>query len=298
VANATGASGSRPRPGPYRIVARAGHPEWEGGLRTRLVEVGDVVFGGPDPVVIAGPCAVENREQTLAVARAAKEAGARMLRGGAWKPRTSPYDFQGLGREGLEILAEARAATGLPIVTEVLDVRHVGEVAEFADMFQIGARSMQNYPLLREVGRTRKPALLKRHWAATLTEWLCAAEYIALEGNLDVVLCERGIRTFSQGEYNRNTLDLNVVCAARKLTYLPVVVDPSHGTGVSDLVVPASLAAVASGAHGLLVEIIGEDTRPEEALSDGYQAIRPSQLADLVARLPFVVPHLAEETPA
>jgi 3-deoxy-7-phosphoheptulonate synthase len=283
-------NGSVGRPGPYRRVARAGQAEWEGNLRTRVVRVGDVAVGGAEPVVIAGPCAVESRAQTLAIARAVKEAGARMLRGGAWKPRTSPYDFQGLGREGLEILAEARAETGLPVVTEVLDPRQVALVAEFADVLQIGARNMQNYPLLREAGRSGKPVLLKRHWAGTLTEWLCAAEYVALEGNLDVILCERGIRTFSHTDYNRNTLDVNVVPAVRRLTFLPVVVDPSHGTGVSDLVVPASLAAVAAGAQGLLVEVIGEDARPEDALSDGYQSIHPSVLAGLVARVRVLAP--------
>ncbi|HVG94232.1 MAG TPA: 3-deoxy-7-phosphoheptulonate synthase [Planctomycetota bacterium] len=271
-------------------MARAGRPEWQGSLKARVVRVDDVLVGGPDPVVIGGPCAVESRAQTLEIAHAVKAAGARMLRGGAWKPRTSPYDFQGLGREGLEILAEARAETGLPIVTEVLDPRQVPLVAEFADVLQIGARNMQNYGLLREAGRAGKPVLLKRHWAATLNEWLCAAEYVALEGNLDVILCERGIRTFTHTEYNRNTLDVNVVPSVRRLTFLPVIVDPSHGTGVADLVLPASLAAVAAGAHGLLVEVLGPRTRPEDALSDGHQSVRPDVLAELVARVRAMVP--------
>ena len=273
-----------------RLVVRTGQPAWEGNLLTRVVTVGDVAVGGPDPVVIAGPCAVESRAQTIDLAHAVKAAGATMLRGGAFKPRTSPYDFQGLGRAGLEILAEARAATGLPIVTEVLDPRDVAMVAELADVFQIGARNMQNYPLLREVGRAGKPVLLKRHWAATLLEWLCAAEYVAVEGNLDVILCERGIRTFTHTDYNRNTLDLNVVPAVRQMTFLPVVVDPSHATGVASLVPPVCFASVAAGAHGLLIEVLGEHTRPEDALSDGHQSIRPSVLADVVARLRTFVP--------
>jgi len=290
VCEITRSNGSTGRPAPYRLVARAGRPEWQGSLKARVVRVDDVLVGGPDPVVIGGPCAVESRAQTLEIAHAVKAAGARMLRGGAWKPRTSPYDFQGLGREGLEILAEARAETGLPIVTEVLDPRQVPLVAEFADVLQIGARNMQNYGLLREAGRAGKPVLLKRHWAATLNEWLCAAEYVALEGNLDVILCERGIRTFTHTEYNRNTLDVNVVPSVRRLTFLPVIVDPSHGTGVADLVLPASLAAVAAGAHGLLVEVLGPRTRPEDALSDGHQSVRPDVLAELVARVRAMVP--------
>jgi 3-deoxy-7-phosphoheptulonate synthase len=243
-----------------------------------------VLVGGGAPVIIAGPCAVETRAQTLAVARAVKAAGADLLRGGAFKPRTSPYDFQGRGRAGLEILAEAREETGLPIVTEVMDPRLVEMTCEFADCLQIGARSMQNFPLLREAGRSGKPVLLKRHWAATLTEWLCAAEYIAAEGNLDVILCERGIRTFSQGEYNRNTLDLNVVPALLRETYLPVFVDPSHGTGVADLVPAACGAAMGSGAHGLIIEVIDEHADPAAALCDGRQSIRPSVLAGIVRR--------------
>jgi 3-deoxy-7-phosphoheptulonate synthase len=211
-----------------------------------------------------------------------------MLRGGAYKPRTSPYDFQGRGRAGLEILREARDETGLPIVTEVLDQRLVEEACGFADVLQIGARNMQNFALLREAGRSGKPVLLKRHWSATLTEWLCAAEYVALEGDLDVILCERGIRTFSQGDYNRNTLDLNVVPALRRATFLPVVVDPSHGTGVADLVPAASGAAMGAGAHGLLIEVIAEDTDPADPLCDGHQSVRPSTLAEIVRRAHLV----------
>jgi 3-deoxy-7-phosphoheptulonate synthase len=281
--------------GPYRLVARRGKPQFCDNAATRLVRVGDVVVGGETPVTIAGPCAVETRAQTLAVARAVKAAGADMLRGGAFKPRTSPYDFQGRGRAGLEILAEAREETGLPIVTEVLDPRQVEEVCAFADVLQVGARNMQNFPLLREVGRSGKPVLLKRHWAATLTEWLCAAEYVALEGNLDVILCERGIRTFSQGDYNRNTLDVNVVPAVRKRTFLPVLVDPSHATGDADLVLPAAGAAMGAGAHGLLVEVLDEHADPAAALCDGSQGVRPSMLAEIVRRARLTAAQSATE---
>jgi 3-deoxy-7-phosphoheptulonate synthase len=270
---------------PYELIRRASNAEYAGSLRARVVDVRGVPVGGLRPVVIAGPCSVESLEQTLAVARACRDAGADMLRGGAFKPRTSPYDFQGLGREGLEILAEARAQTGLPIVTEVLDPRQVALVAEFADVLQIGARNMQNFPLLTEAGRSGRPVLLKRHWAATLHEWLCAAEYVAVEGNLDVILCERGIRTFSQGTYNRNTLDLNVVDAARRETFLPIIVDPSHGTGVANLVPGAALAGIAAGAHGLIIEVIAEGSDPAAALSDGFQAILPKELRRIVDRV-------------
>ena len=262
-------------------MSRDADPRWQGQV-TREVVIGGVAVGCDRPIVIAGPCAVESREQTLAVPRAVRHPGGHKLPGAPYKPRTSPYDFQGLGIAGLEILAEARAETGLPIVTEVMDPRLVADVARYADCIQVGARSMQNFPLLREVGRAGKPVLLKRHWAATLTEWLCAAEYIAVEGNLDIVLCERGIRTFTQGDYNRNTLDLNVVAAAREKTFLPVIVDPSHGTGATALVRGASLAALACGAHGIIVEVVAEDADPALALSDGYQAIRPSVLASIV----------------
>jgi 3-deoxy-7-phosphoheptulonate synthase len=278
-------SGRPARHAPYRLVARRGNAEYEGNALTRPVRVGTVVVGGGRPVVIAGPCAVETRAQTLAVARAALDAGADMLRGGAFKPRTSPYDFQGRRRAGLEILAEARAETGLPIVTEVMDPRLVEEACEFADCLQIGARNMQNFPLLVEAGRSGKPVLLKRHWAATMTEWLCAAEYVAAEGNLDVILCERGIRTFTSGEYNRSTLDLNVVPALQRETFLPVIVDPSHATGDAELVPSACGAAMGAGAHGLLIEVIEETADRCEALCDGDQSIRPSVLAEIIRRV-------------
>ena len=280
---------------PYRLVARETNPEYAGNARTRVVEIGPVRVGGGRPVIIAGPCAVESRAQTLGIARAVKAAGADMLRGGAYKPRTSPYDFQGLGRAGLGILAEARAETGLPIVTEVMDPRLVEETCRFADCLQIGARNMQNFPLLREAGRSGKPVLLKRHWAATMVEWLCAAEYVAAEGNLDVILCERGIRTFSQTEYNRSTLDLNVVPALLKATFLPVIVDPSHGTGVAELVPAASGAAIGSGAHGLIIEVIEETTDPRDPLCDGMQSIRPSVLAEIVRRAHLTAAQVPEQ---
>ncbi len=274
---------------PYRRVRRVAHPAHRGARTTRPVQIGDVTVGDGHATVIAGPCAVESTEQTLAIAHACRAAGADMLRGGAFKPRTSPYDFQGLGRRGLEILARARQETGLPVVTEALDPRHVALVAEFADCIQIGARNMQNFPLLTEAGRSGKPVLLKRHWAATLTEWLCAAEYIAVEGNYDIVLCERGIRSFTAGSYNRNTLDLNVIDALRRETFLPVIVDPSHGTGDDRLVPGASLAGIAAGAHGLIIEVIAEDTDPQAPLCDGDQSIRPSVLREITRRVRSLV---------
>jgi 3-deoxy-7-phosphoheptulonate synthase len=270
---------------PYRLVARKSRAEFAGNRATRPVRVGNVTVGAGRPVVIAGPCAVETRAQTLAVARAVADAGADLLRGGAFKPRTSPYDFQGRRRAGLEILAEARAETGLPIVTEVMDPRLVEEACAFADCLQIGARNMQNFPLLVEVGRAGKPVLLKRHWGATLAEWLCAAEYVANEGNLDVILCERGIRSFAIGEYSRSTLDLNVVPALARETFLPVIVDPSHATGDAELVPSACGAAMGAGAQGLLIEVLEETADPDEALCDGKQSIRPSVLAEIVRRV-------------
>ena len=247
---------------------------------TSLVRVGRAVFGAPRPVVIAGPCAVESARQTLAVARAVRKCGADMLRGGAYKPRTSPYDFQGLGEEGLKILADARAETGLPVVTEVIDVRLVDLVARYADMLQVGSRSMQNFPLLVEVGRSGKPVLLKRSMSATLFEWLCAAEYIAAQGNLQIVFCERGIRSPGPGgEYSRFSLDLSVIPALRAATSLPIIADPSHATGRADMVPGAALAAIASGAHGLILEVIAEDTARDTVRCDVAQ-----QVTALVAR--------------
>lgn len=248
----------------------------------RVVQVGGVAFGASKPVVIAGPCAVESREQTRSLAREVLAAGADMLRGGAFKPRTSPYDFQGLGEEGLLILREAGEETGLPVVTEVLDVRQMELVSSYSHMLQIGSRNMQNFPLLREAGRQPLPVLLKRGVAATLNEWLCAAEYVASGGNTQIVLCERGVRTGWTAEYDRNTLDVNVVEAVRCAVDLPIIVDPSHGTGRAHLVPSAALAGIAAGADGLIIEVIGRQTRRSDVLCDGEQSIRPETLARIV----------------
>jgi 3-deoxy-7-phosphoheptulonate synthase len=253
-----------------------------GADQMRIVEVGRVRFGGERPVVIAGPCAVESREQTLEVALAVKAAGADMLRGGAFKPRTSPHDFQGLGIEGLKILREAGRESGLPVVTEVMDTRFVELVAEHADMLQVGSRNMQNYPLLVEVGRTRKPILLKRGMAASLCEWLGAAEYIAKEGNLDIVLCERGIKAYPSGEYSRYVLDLNVIPAIKMHTFLPIIVDPSHATGVATMVEPASRAAIEFGSHGLIIEVASDRPDAVKPKCDAEQAIGPGTLKAIV----------------
>ncbi len=248
------------------------------GKRTRI-KVGNMVIG-KDFVVIAGPCGVESEEQTLRTAEAVKAGGGMMFRGGAFKPRTSPYDFQGLGLEGLRILEKAKNITGLPIVTEVIDPRDVSWVCEFADILQIGARNMQNYSLLKEVGRAGKPVLLKRGMYSTLKEWLNCAEYILAEGNHQVILCERGIRTFET--YTRNTLDLSIVPAIKELSHLPVLVDPSHGTGRLSLVENMSLAAIAAGADGLLLEV---HINPCEAKSDADQQLTPEQFSALMQKI-------------
>jgi 3-deoxy-7-phosphoheptulonate synthase len=247
---------------PYTLVSRELRPEGT------IVDVGGVKIGGPDLVMIAGPCSVESREQLLETARAVKAAGAKLLRGGAYKPRTSPYDFQGLGVEGLKILAEARKETGLPVVTEVMGVEDLDAVVEYADMMQVGARNMQNYPLLRRLATVPRPVLLKRGPSATIKEWLLAAEYLLSGGNPNVVLCERGIKTFDAEL--RNTLDLAGVALAKELCHLPVVVDPSHATGRRSLVPAAARAAVAIGADGIIVEV---HPCPERALSDGPQSL-------------------------
>lgn len=259
---------------PYKLVSREFHEA------DTVVRVGDVPIGGPGVTVVAGPCTVESHEQTLNVARAVKAAGATILRGGAFKPRTSPYAFQGLGEEGLKILAEARAATGMPVVTEVMDVENLPLVLEYADMLQIGARNMQNYPLLRAVGRTRRPVLLKRGFAATLQDLLLAAEYVLNEGNLDVVLCERGIRTFD--DTVRFTLDLGVVPMVKLLSHLPVIVDPSHASGRWDQVQPMARAAVAAGADGLIVEV---HDNPAFAVCDGQQSLVPDRFAAMMEQV-------------
>ena len=255
-----------------KLVLRGARP-------STLVRVGNVVFG-KQFLVIAGPCSVENERQTLEAAHAVRENGANLLRGGVFKPRTSPYAFQGLGLEGLKILAQARSETGLPVVTEVLDARDVPWVAEYADMLQIGARNMQNFSLLKEVGRTKHPILLKRGFSSSIAEWLNAAEYILSEGNPNVVLCERGIRTAET--YTRNTLDLSAVAAARELTHLPVIADPSHGCGRVSLIGPMSLAALAAGAQGLMLEV---HCNPQEALSDKDQALTPEQFGQIMRQV-------------
>ncbi|GEA19392.1 3-deoxy-7-phosphoheptulonate synthase [Moorella sp. E306M] len=259
---------------PYKLAGRDFHPE------DTVVPVGDLTVGGRQVQIIAGPCAVESREQLLETAMAVREAGATMLRGGAYKPRSSPYSFQGLAAKGLEFLAEAREVTGLPVVTEIMDPALVTEVAQVADVLQIGSRNMQNFALLQAVGRTQKPVLLKRGLSATIEEWLLAAEYILAEGNSHVILCERGIRTFET--YTRNTLDLSAVPAVKHLSHLPVIVDPSHGTGRKFMVAPMARAALAAGADGLMIEV---HPNPQEALSDGPQSLTPEQFARLVQEI-------------
>ena len=259
---------------PYKLAAR----EFKG--EDTSVTVGGVRVGGGGLTVIAGPCAVESREDYLKVAAAVKEMGATMLRGGAYKPRTSPYSFQGLGVEGLEVLAEARQLTGLPVVTEVMDVRSVEVVARYADVLQVGARNMQNFSLLKEIGSCGKPVLLKRSPSATVEEWIMAAEYILAGGNGQVILCERGIRTFEN--YTRNTLDVSAVPVIKRLTHLPVIVDPSHGTGHAWMVKPMCLAAAAAGCDGLMVEV---HHNPPQALCDGPQSLTVEAFGELMGEL-------------
>jgi 3-deoxy-7-phosphoheptulonate synthase len=239
--------------------------------------LGDVAFGGTEVAMVAGPCAIETREQAFTVAKHVKAAGARLFRGGAYKPRTSPYSFQGLGEAGLEIMSEVRKEYGLGIITEAIDHESLDLVEEYADVIQIGARNMQNFSLLKRAGRAKKPVLLKRGMSATLDEFLMAAEYLMSEGNYAVILCERGVRTFS--DFTRNTLDLAVVPAVQKRSHLPIVVDPSHGTGRRNKVLPLSRAAVAVGADGLLVEVHHD---PDRALSDGPQSILPAEFEQLI----------------
>jgi 3-deoxy-7-phosphoheptulonate synthase len=245
-----------------------------------VIKVGDATIGGDELAIIAGPCAIESREQAVVVAEAVRRSGAKFFRGGAFKPRTSPYAFQGLGEDGLKILEEIRETYGLKIVTEALDEAGVDLVERYADVIQIGARSMQNFTLLRRVGKSRLPVLLKRGLSATLDEWLLAAEYIMAEGNYQVVMCERGIRTFAQ--HTRNTLDLSAVPAVRRISHLPVIVDPSHGTGKNYMVTPLARAGVAVGADGLIIEV---HSQPEHALCDGAQALTLEQYEQLVSEV-------------
>ena len=259
---------------PYKLITLDLRPE------KTIVRVGDAAIGDGELAIIAGPCAIENREQAFAVAEAVQQSGARFFRGGVWKPRTSPYTFQGLGEKGWEIMAEIREAFGLKIVTEAVDESNIDLIEQYGDVIQIGARNMQNFSLLRRAGRSQLPVLLKRGMAATLEEWLLAAEYIMAEGNYNVILCERGVRTFTQ--HTRNTLDLASVPAIRRISHLPVIVDPSHGTGSAYMVTPLARAGVAVGADGLMVEV---HNRPELALSDGAQALTPSEYAQLLSEV-------------
>jgi len=269
---------------PYKLVSREAKEEGT------VVTVDGVKIGGKEVVVIAGPCAVESEEQVLETAKAVKKAGAKILRGGAFKPRTAPYSFQGLGEEGLKILAKAREETGLPIVTEAMDVRSVELVAKYADIIQVGSRNMQNFSLLKEVGCLNKPVLLKRGASATLTEFLMAAEYIMLEGNHQIILCERGICSFS--DHTRNTLDLSIIPLVKTLTHLPIIVDPSHATGKYELITPMSKAALAAGADGLMVEVHCD---PEKALSDAGQSLKPKDFVQLMKELKPLVKGLGRE---
>ncbi len=262
---------------PYKLVSRETHPE------STAVSVGNIKIGGGEPVIMAGPCAVESEEQAITIAHFVKTHGAQVYRGGAFKPRTSPYSFQGLGEEGLKILQKVRRETGLLIITEATDNDNLTLVEKYADIIQIGARNMQNYSLLRLAGQTSKAVLLKRGLAATIDEWLMAAEYIMSEGNRRVILCERGIRTFSDN--TRNTLDLSAIPSIKEVSHLPIIVDPSHAAGRRDYVIPLSRGAIAVGADGLLVEVHND---PAHALSDGAQSLYPSQFEELmneIARL-------------
>ena len=263
---------------PYKCANRKFHPE------DTIVDVGGHKFGGNNFQIIAGPCSIESEKQIIDIALAVKQAGANLLRGGAFKPRTSPYAFQGLREDGLQLLIKAKQETGMPIVTELMSIRHIDLFAD-VDLVQIGARNMQNFELLKEVGRMGKPVLLKRGLANTIEEWLMSAEYVMSEGCKDVILCERGIRTYET--FTRNTLDLSAIPLLRELTHLPVIVDPSHASGLSRLVKPLSLAAVGAGADGLMIEVHND---PPHALCDGAQSIRPEQFADIVSRIDVMLP--------
>jgi 3-deoxy-7-phosphoheptulonate synthase len=270
---------------PYKLITLDLRPE------KTVVRVGDATIGGDELAIIAGPCAIESRAQAFAIAESVRRSGARFFRGGAYKPRTSPYAFQGLGEEGLKILADVRDAYGLKIVTEALDEAGVDLVERYGDMIQLGARNMQNFSLLKRAGKARLPILLKRGLSATLDEWLLAAEYIMAEGNYQVVLCERGIRTFAQ--HTRNTMDLAAVPAVRRISHLPVIVDPSHGTGKNFMVTPLARAGVAVGADGLIVEV---HDQPEYALSDGAQALTLDQYEEMVTEVRSIYEVIAPAT--
>ncbi len=268
---------------PYKNANRKLHPE------DTIIEVGGHKIGGSNFILMAGPCSVESEKQVITIAEAVKKAGASVLRGGAFKPRTSPYAFQGLRESGIDILVKAKKETGMPIVTEIMSEEYLDKFAD-VDIIQVGARNMQNFELLKALGRTRKPILLKRGLAATIEEWLMSAEYIMSEGNKEVILCERGIRTFEP--YTRNTLDLSAIPLLKELTHLPVIVDPSHASGLSRLVAPLSLAAVGAGTDGLIIEVHND---PPHALCDGAQSLRPEQFADLVKRIEVILPLVGKE---
>ncbi len=263
---------------PFKCANRKFHPD------DTIVDVGGHKFGGENFQYIAGPCSVESEKQIIEVAMAVKKAGANLLRGGAFKPRTSPYSFQGLRAHGLELLLKAKQETGMPIVTEIMSIRHI-DLFKDVDVVQVGARNMQNFELLKEVGAMKKPVLLKRGLANTIEEWLMSAEYIMSEGCKDVILCERGIRTFEP--YTRNTLDLSAIPLLKELTHLPVIVDPSHASGIARLVKPMSLASVGAGAHGLIIEVHND---PSHALCDGAQSLRPEQFDDVVKSVDVMLP--------
>jgi len=269
---------------PYKFAGREAHPD------DTVIEFDGVKIGGREVVVIAGPCAVEGREQLMEIARRVKKSGARLLRGGAYKPRTSPYSFQGLGEEALKLLAEARDETGLLVITEVTDPRNVELVGQYADILQVGARNMQNFVLLTEVGKSGHPVMLKRGPSSTITDLLLAAEYVIIEGNRDIILCERGITTFEN--YTRNTLDLSAVPAIKHVSHLPVVVDPSHATGKSHLVEPMCLAAVASGADGVMVEVHPD---PDQALCDGPQSLTLDGFERMMRKMKAIAPIVGRE---
>lgn len=259
----------------YKLVSR------ESKVENTVIRVGDCTIGGGAPVVIAGPCAVEEEEMMVKLACKLKRLGVHILRGGAYKPRTSPYSFQGLGVKGLRILADAGRAAGMPVITELTDAAHISDVCRYTDIIQIGSRNMQNFGLLQEVGRLKFPVMLKRGLSATLEEWLLAAEYIMAGGNQEVILCERGIRSFET--YTRNTFDINAIPAVKLLSHLPLIADPSHGTGRRELVLPVARAAMAAGADGVMLEV---HPNPDQALSDGQQSLKPEELVSFMGELP------------
>jgi len=271
---------------PFKVASREFQPD------DTTFKIGDIEIGGKEMVIMAGPCSVESRSQIIETAHAVKEAGAHILRGGAFKPRSSPYAFQGLGEEGLKYLAEAREETGLPIITEVMEPALVPLVAEYSDILQIGARNMQNYALLHAVGKSQAPVLLKRGMSSLIEEWLMCAEYILSHGNTRVMLCERGIRTFET--YTRNTFDINAIAVAKQMSHLPVIADPSHATGRWEYVAAAAKASVAAGADGVIIEV---HPRPDEAMSDGLQSLKPEKFAKLVTDMRRVAEAVDREIP-